>query len=81
LLFREASIGKESIMFPAVDLLDVEVLEVLPESIRVSVPTRSGPRRELLIPRQWICDDVSVKKGTVGPLSVFYEWARKEGLL
>jgi hypothetical protein len=81
LLVSEASRKKESIMFPTVDLLDVEVLESLPTSVRISVPTRSGTRRELVIPRQWILDDVPLKKGAIGPLSVWNEWARKEGLL
>ena len=67
-------------MFPTVDLLDVEILEKLPASIRVSVPTRSGVRREVVVPRQWILDDLSLKKGAIGPLSVWREWAQREGL-
>jgi hypothetical protein len=68
-------------MFPTVDLLNVEVLEVLARIDPGIGGNRSGTCRELVIPRRWICDDLSVKKGSIGPLSVWDEWARKEGLL
>jgi hypothetical protein len=67
-------------MFATVDLLDVELVEELPDAIRVSVLTRSGTRREIIVPRDEIHEQ-TLKKGTVGTVTVFRDWARREGFL